>query len=268
MMSAAVRFKMLNVRYALAHWKRSLSCVVAVTIGTALLVAIAGIYGSLTKSVATMSEDLYGKAAFEVTGAADSGLPESLVASCESRRRGRRGADSKGHVNAPRSGTTLLGSALTSGAGQPGGQRAGAAGRTATNRTDRRPTARSPAPAWELRPGGTVEVDGPASKSCSSRKAISPRSTTPAITSSSHYRWRSSSCQAGPGEFGLHRGQARCRSRGVERRAGAGGRPPSGCRRATVPGGPDRQLRLADRDTCFWSVPSRSWWQCSSCSTP
>ena len=104
------RFKMLNVRYALAHWKRSLSCVVAVAVGTALLVAIAGIYGSLTKSVATMSEDLYGKAAFEVTGAADSGLPESLVGEL-------RGIDGvaaaepivKASVNVPRSGTTLLG---------------------------------------------------------------------------------------------------------------------------------------------------------------
>ncbi|WP_163645919.1 ABC transporter permease [Mycobacterium conspicuum] len=98
------------MRYALAHWKRSLSCVVAVMIGTALLVAIGGIYGSLTKSVATMSEDLYGKAAFEVTGVADSGLTESLVTEL-------RGVDGvaaaepivKATINVPRSGTTLLG---------------------------------------------------------------------------------------------------------------------------------------------------------------
>ncbi|MFV0495830.1 FtsX-like permease family protein [Mycobacterium sp.] len=107
---AVVRFKFLNARYAFAHWKRSLSCVVAVMIAAALLVAIAGIYSSLTKSVATMSEDLYGKAAFEVTGAADSGLPEALVGEL----RGVAGVAAaepivKATVNSPRSGTTLLG---------------------------------------------------------------------------------------------------------------------------------------------------------------
>lgn len=110
MTAAGVRFKMLNVRYALAHWKRSLSCVVAVMIASGLLVAIAGIYSSLTKSVATMSEDLYGRAAFEVTGVADSGLPEALL----DELRGVHGVAAaepvvKATLNAPRSGTTLLG---------------------------------------------------------------------------------------------------------------------------------------------------------------
>jgi putative ABC transport system permease protein len=108
--SAAVRFKMLNLRYAFAHWKRSLSCVVAVMIASALLVAIAGIYSSLTKSVATMSENLYGRAAFEVTGAADSGLPESLVEEL----RGINGVAAaepimRATLNVPRPGVTLLG---------------------------------------------------------------------------------------------------------------------------------------------------------------
>lgn len=108
--SAAVRFKLLNLRYAVAHWKRSLSCVAAVAIATALLVAIAGIYSSLAKSVATMSEDLYGKAAFEVTGAADSGMPESLVDELRTIN-GVAAAEPivKATVNTPRSGTTLLG---------------------------------------------------------------------------------------------------------------------------------------------------------------
>ncbi|BDB40251.1 MULTISPECIES: ABC transporter permease [Mycobacterium] len=108
--SAAVRFKLLNLRYAVAHWKRSLSCVAAVMIASALLVAIAGIYSSLTKSVATMSEDLYGKAAFEVTGAADSGMPDSLVAQLRAVD-GVAAAEPivKATVNTPRSGTTLLG---------------------------------------------------------------------------------------------------------------------------------------------------------------
>ena len=105
-----VRFRLLNLRYAVAHWKRSLSCVAAVMIATALLVAIAGIYSSLTRSVATMSEDLYGRAAFEVTGAADSGMPESLVAELRTAD-GVAAAEPivKATVNSPRSGTTLLG---------------------------------------------------------------------------------------------------------------------------------------------------------------
>ncbi|MCV6964666.1 FtsX-like permease family protein [Mycobacterium intermedium] len=87
-----------------------MSCVVAVMIASALLVAIAGIYSSITKSVATMSEDLYGKAAFEVTGAADSGLPESLVDELR-RLEGVAAAEPivKATINVPRSGTTLLG---------------------------------------------------------------------------------------------------------------------------------------------------------------
>lgn len=105
-----VRFKFLNLRYASAHWKRTVSCVVAVTIATGLLVAIAGIYSSLTKSVATMSEDLYGKAAFEVTGAADSGLPEALVTDLRAVE-GVAAAEPivRATINEPRSGTTLLG---------------------------------------------------------------------------------------------------------------------------------------------------------------
>lgn len=110
MIAPAVRFRLLNLRYAIAHWKRSLSCVAAVMIATALLVAIAGIYTSMTESVATMAEDLYGRAAFEVTGAADSGMPESLVAELRSVD-GVAAAEPivKATVNAPRSGTTLLG---------------------------------------------------------------------------------------------------------------------------------------------------------------
>lgn len=106
----AVRFKFLNWRYASAHWKRTLSCVVAVMIASGLLVAIAGIYSSLTKSVATMSEDLYGKAAFEVTGAADSGLPEALVNDLRAVG-GVAAAEPivKATINEPRTGTTLLG---------------------------------------------------------------------------------------------------------------------------------------------------------------
>lgn len=79
MSTALARFRLVNVRATRTQWKRSLSCIVAIMIGTSLLVAIAGIYSSLTMSVATTAEDLYGNAVFEVTGAADSGLPESLV---------------------------------------------------------------------------------------------------------------------------------------------------------------------------------------------
>lgn len=108
--SAFVRFKLLNLRYALAHWKRTLSCMAAVMIASALLVAIAGIYSSLTKSVATMSEDLYGKAAFEVTGAADSGMTAALVDQLRAVD-GVAAAEPivKATINSPRAGTMLLG---------------------------------------------------------------------------------------------------------------------------------------------------------------
>jgi putative ABC transport system permease protein len=79
-------------------------------IASALLVLIAGIYSSLTKSVATMSEDLYGKAVFEVTGAADNGMSESLVNALRAVD-GAAAAEPivKAKVNHPHSGTTLLG---------------------------------------------------------------------------------------------------------------------------------------------------------------
>lgn len=79
MLAAASRFQVINVREISAHRARTLTSVGVVGVAAALLVAIIGIYGSITGSVAALTESLGGDADLEVTSIADSGMPETLV---------------------------------------------------------------------------------------------------------------------------------------------------------------------------------------------
>lgn len=78
--SAASRFRLINLREMYAHRGRTGTSLGVVAVAAALLVAIIGIYGSITGSVAAVSEGLGGDANIEVTSVADSGMSQDLVA--------------------------------------------------------------------------------------------------------------------------------------------------------------------------------------------
>jgi putative ABC transport system permease protein len=73
------RFRLVNAREMWSHKGRTFTSMAVIAVAAALLVAIAGIYQSVTGSVAALAQSVGGDADFEVTAVADSGMPENLV---------------------------------------------------------------------------------------------------------------------------------------------------------------------------------------------
>ncbi len=81
-MSAAVllsRWRLLNVRYIGGHPGRSALSLSVVAVSAALIVAIFGVYGSLTGSVARFYGQLAGRSDLEVSGVTGTGMDYALV---------------------------------------------------------------------------------------------------------------------------------------------------------------------------------------------
>lgn len=76
--AALARLRVFTVREFLAHWRRSVASLAVVTVSAALLVAVTGLYGSLTGSVAELSQGISGNADLEVAGITDGGFEQSL----------------------------------------------------------------------------------------------------------------------------------------------------------------------------------------------
>lgn len=76
--AALARLRLFTVREFLAHWRRSVASLAVVTVSAALLVAVTGLYGSLTGSVAELSQGISGNADLEVAGITDGGFEQSL----------------------------------------------------------------------------------------------------------------------------------------------------------------------------------------------
>ncbi|MCP2288198.1 ABC transporter permease [Nocardia amikacinitolerans] len=78
--TVAARFRLLALRDSLIHWKRSAIIVAIVAVSSALLVSVLTTYGSITASVARLSEAIAGDAAFTVHGATDAGVAADMTA--------------------------------------------------------------------------------------------------------------------------------------------------------------------------------------------
>ncbi|KAA0022194.1 ABC transporter permease [Antrihabitans cavernicola] len=72
------RLRLFTLREFLSHWRRSVASVAVVTVSAALLVAVIGLYGSLTGSVDQLATGIAGNADLEVAGITDSGFDQSL----------------------------------------------------------------------------------------------------------------------------------------------------------------------------------------------
>ncbi len=82
MVSARVplaRWRLLNARYVAGHPGRSVLSLSVLVVSAALIVAILGVYGSLTGSVASFYGQLAGRSDLEVSGITSAGMDDALV---------------------------------------------------------------------------------------------------------------------------------------------------------------------------------------------
>lgn len=77
--TAATRFGLINGREMLAHKGRTATSIAVIAVAAALLVAIAGLYGSISASVNQLTQRIAGTSDFEVTSIADSGMAQDLL---------------------------------------------------------------------------------------------------------------------------------------------------------------------------------------------
>lgn len=74
------RLRLFNIREFTTHWGRTAASILVMAVSAAFLVAVIGISGSLTGSVAKLSQGLAGNAALEVSGVTDAGFPQEVAA--------------------------------------------------------------------------------------------------------------------------------------------------------------------------------------------
>ncbi|AYF75661.1 ABC transporter permease [Nocardia yunnanensis] len=74
------RLRLFTIREFTTHWGRTVASLVVLSVCSAFLVAVIGISGSLTGSVARLSAGLSGNAALEVSGVTDAGFPQQVRA--------------------------------------------------------------------------------------------------------------------------------------------------------------------------------------------
>lgn len=84
MMSAiaatASRLRLFSLRELAVHRRRTLASVTVMAVSAMYLVAVLGIFGSITGSVNRLSDGIAGIATLEVSGVTDAGFPDSLAA--------------------------------------------------------------------------------------------------------------------------------------------------------------------------------------------
>lgn len=78
--AAASRLRVFSLRELTVHRRRTLASIAVMAVSAMYLVAILGIFGSITGSVNRLADGVAGIAALEVSGVTDAGFPESVVA--------------------------------------------------------------------------------------------------------------------------------------------------------------------------------------------
>ncbi|ORX20045.1 ABC transporter permease [Mycobacterium xenopi] len=77
--AAASRLRLFSVRELLVHRRRTIASITVMAIAAAYLVAVFGIFGSITGSVNRLADGIAGIAALEVSGITDAGFPDAIA---------------------------------------------------------------------------------------------------------------------------------------------------------------------------------------------
>ncbi|WP_405135923.1 FtsX-like permease family protein [Nocardia sp. NBC_01388] len=72
------RLRLLTIREFATHWGRTVASIFVMAVSAAFLVAVIGISGSLTGSVARLATGLAGNASLEISGVSDAGFPQAV----------------------------------------------------------------------------------------------------------------------------------------------------------------------------------------------
>lgn len=80
MAAAASRWRVFSLRELTVHRRRTLASIAVMAVSAMYLVAILGIFGSITGSVNRLADGIAGVAALEVSGITDAGFPDAITA--------------------------------------------------------------------------------------------------------------------------------------------------------------------------------------------
>jgi putative ABC transport system permease protein len=78
--AAASRLRLFSLRELAVHRRRTIASIAVMAVSAMYLVAVLGIFGSITGSVNRLSDGIAGIAALEVSGITDAGFPDSVTA--------------------------------------------------------------------------------------------------------------------------------------------------------------------------------------------
>ena len=78
--AGASRLRLFSLRELAVHRRRTIASVAVMAVSAMYLVAILGIFGSITGSVNRLADGIAGIAALEVSGITDAGFPDSITA--------------------------------------------------------------------------------------------------------------------------------------------------------------------------------------------
>lgn len=78
--AAASRLRVFSLRELAVHRRRTFASIAVMAVSATYLVAIFGIFGSITGSVGRLADGIAGVAALEVSGITDGGFPDSILA--------------------------------------------------------------------------------------------------------------------------------------------------------------------------------------------
>lgn len=79
-MATASRLRVFSVRELATHRRRTFASIAVMAVSATYLVAVFGIFGSITGSVSRLADGIAGVAALEVSGITDAGFPDSILA--------------------------------------------------------------------------------------------------------------------------------------------------------------------------------------------
>ncbi len=80
LVAAASRLRVFSLRELAVHRRRTLASIAVMAVSAMYLVAILGIFGSITGSVNRLTDGIAGVAALEVSGITDAGFPDTITA--------------------------------------------------------------------------------------------------------------------------------------------------------------------------------------------
>ena len=78
--AAASRLRLFSLRELAVHRRRTIASIAVMAVSAMYLVAIFGIFGSITGSVNRLADGIAGIAALEVSGITDAGFPDTIAA--------------------------------------------------------------------------------------------------------------------------------------------------------------------------------------------